>query len=264
MVSDGMEEIQEELMKEYVLDANEHIETIENLVVTLEREKALKKHEIDELFRAYHTIKGNSALVDLNDIRDLSHIVEAMIGEIRNGDMAMSPEVADIILNSVDMIKKMVAEITAAGKTSTDPKGFIDYIKRFRDEYKKVVIPDAKPAVATQAAAKMRVRSTDTLAIFEMPETFSGNMKGDFLAELRKFQQRGLLKFVFSYKNTKSIAEDGVELVELSRKEIEKAGGKLANCDLSVEVISAFMSSGFSAQMNLKNDLKEAVETVSV
>lgn len=263
VIGEGMEEFQDELMKEYVLDAKEHIETIENLVVTLERTKALKKHEIDELFRAYHTIKGNSALVDLNDIRDLSHIVETMIGEIRNGDMAMSPEVADIILNSADMIKKMVAEISESNKSDTDPKGLIDYIKRFREEYKNVVKPVDKPDPSNRKKAKMRVRVTDTLAIFEIPENFSGRLRGKFLAELRKFQQKGLLKFVFSYANTKSITGDGIELINLARKEVEQAGGKLANCEISDNVASTFKSSGLSEELSIKNSLKEAVEAVS-
>jgi hypothetical protein len=109
----------------------------------------------------------------------------------------------------------------------------------------------------------MRVRTTATLAIFEIPETFSGMLRGDFMAEIRKFQQRGLLKFVFTYANTKSITGDGVEVIDHAGKEVEKADGKLANCELSADVMTSFKDSGLLEQMNIKGTLKEAVEAVS-
>ena len=281
-MDDSFDDIAEELKKEYVLDAKEHIETIENLVVTLEKEQTLGRGDVDRLFRAYHTIKGNSALVGFDNVRDLAHIVESVIGQFRSGEMVMTPRVADIIFSSVDMLKKMVVEVEATGKTNTDASALIANISEFKENYRAVKAPtsaskpSAKPApksapkptpkpaekVATPQKQVMKVRTTGNLAILTLPVSLGENLKTDFINHIRSYHKRGISKFVFNFDSTESINDSGVNLIKAVLAEIESTGGKLASCEIPLDVIFAFNNYGVSDSINIKNDLREAVLAV--
>jgi len=279
-MDDSFDDIAEELRKEYVLDAKEHIDTIENLIVTLEKERTLGRGDVDRLFRAYHTIKGNSALVGFDNVRDLAHIVESVIGQFRSGEMVMSPRVADVILSSVDMLKKMVVEIEDTGKPVANPTALIKSIKDFKESYN---IVQAAPPVKTGSKAKpppkatpkpapkepapvkkqvMKVKTTGNLAILQMPEQLDKELKADLIELIKSFQKRGISKFVLNFELTKSISQSGVDLIREIHQEIDSGGGKLASCEIPLDVMFTFNNSGSSDTINPKTDLRSAVLAV--
>jgi len=62
--------------------------------------------EINKLFRAIHTVKGSAAQVGLRRLGGIAHRVEDLIGRLREGELEPNPQIIDLCLESVDVLKK--------------------------------------------------------------------------------------------------------------------------------------------------------------
>ncbi|MFW6250967.1 MAG: Hpt domain-containing protein, partial [Alkalispirochaetaceae bacterium] len=106
-MSDYLDPNNEELLKDFFVEAELQVETLESNVLVLENDPA--NHDaVDEIFRAAHTLKGGSATVQMNELSQFTHLVEDVLDEIRNGKVAVTGEVVDTLLNSIDIIKEML------------------------------------------------------------------------------------------------------------------------------------------------------------
>ncbi|MGH8625252.1 MAG: chemotaxis protein CheA [Gammaproteobacteria bacterium] len=63
---------------------------------------------INTIFRAAHSIKGGSATFGLNEIPQFTHVLEALLDQMRDGRRAVTPDAIDLLLESVDCLREMV------------------------------------------------------------------------------------------------------------------------------------------------------------
>jgi two-component system chemotaxis sensor kinase CheA len=100
MIPDEMREI----FEEYVVEAKEHLENLEQKL--LELEKNPKDEElINSAFRSMHTIKGGASFLGLNVIVETAHLAEEVLGKLRSEELELTPEINDLLLKSVDFLK---------------------------------------------------------------------------------------------------------------------------------------------------------------
>ena len=64
-------------------------------------------------FRSFHTIKGLAGFLELTDIREVSHEVETLLDRARNGQLAVTPAVIDVVLESADYLKRAISWVNA-------------------------------------------------------------------------------------------------------------------------------------------------------
>ncbi|MFC2140554.1 Hpt domain-containing protein [Candidatus Auribacterota bacterium] len=76
-----------EIVSEFLSEAAEHLEAAENSLLALEKSPENKKEDVNNIFRAFHTIKGVSGFLDLKDIGALTHDTETMIDFLRKGKL---------------------------------------------------------------------------------------------------------------------------------------------------------------------------------
>ncbi|MBN2443955.1 MAG: chemotaxis protein CheA [Spirochaetales bacterium] len=106
-MSDYLDPSNAELLKDFFEEAEMQVEMFERNVLHLEHDPG-NMDAIDEMFRAAHTLKGGSATVEMNEIAQFTHSVENVLDEMRNGSLKASEDVIDVLLNSVDIIKRML------------------------------------------------------------------------------------------------------------------------------------------------------------
>ena len=114
-MSDGMEEI----IDDFITEAEESLEKIDPLFVELE-EKGYDSELLNGIFRSVHTIKGAAGFLGFQDIVDVSHKTESLLKKLRDGDMSVSSGLITLILKSVDMLKALLGVITAKGERPAD------------------------------------------------------------------------------------------------------------------------------------------------
>ena len=107
-MSDYLDINNEELLKDFFSEAEQQVFTLESNILVIENDPA--NHDaIDEIFRAAHTLKGGSATVEMHELSGFTHTMEDLLDVIREGTVAVTEPVIDVLLKSLDIIKSMLA-----------------------------------------------------------------------------------------------------------------------------------------------------------
>src|SRR6266446_3555602 len=97
-----------ELIGDFINEATEHLATIEAEALALERDPA-SADSLHAAFRGIHTIKGLAGFLELSDIREVTHEVETLLDRARNGELAVTPEMIDVVLETADLCRTVGA-----------------------------------------------------------------------------------------------------------------------------------------------------------
>jgi chemosensory pili system protein ChpA (sensor histidine kinase/response regulator) len=98
------DEVPAEILEFFQPEAEEHLQIVSDCLLSLEANHS--PEEINKLFRAMHTVKGSAAQVGLKRLGAVAHRVEDLIGRLREGELEPLPQVIDLCLESVDVLKK--------------------------------------------------------------------------------------------------------------------------------------------------------------
>jgi chemosensory pili system protein ChpA (sensor histidine kinase/response regulator) len=98
------DEVPAEILEFFQPEAEEHLQIVSDCLLSLEANHS--PEEINKLFRAIHTVKGSAAQVGLKRLGAIAHRVEDLIGRLREGEIDPLPQVIDLCLESVDVLKK--------------------------------------------------------------------------------------------------------------------------------------------------------------
>lgn len=105
------------LVNDFILETREHLTSIENDLLTLDREPA-QPEALHSLFRSFHTVKGLAGFLEFDSIRALAHEVETILDLARNHQMDITARVIDVVLESADYLKhemnRLEAELAGA------------------------------------------------------------------------------------------------------------------------------------------------------
>jgi two-component system chemotaxis sensor kinase CheA len=108
-----MDEIQE-LMEDFLVEAFEMIEEMDQDLVELENSPD-DLDLLNKIFRVAHTIKGSGSFLNFDKLTRLTHHMEAVLDKARKGEFIITPEVMDVILESVDAMKGILEYIRDNG-----------------------------------------------------------------------------------------------------------------------------------------------------
>ena len=98
------------ILEDFVLESIEGLDSIEIKLMELE-ENPDDMDIINSIFRPFHTIKGVSGFVNLNKINKLAHSAESLLDKARSKQLVIQDTIVDIILEVVDVLKKMVTDV---------------------------------------------------------------------------------------------------------------------------------------------------------
>ncbi|MBE0537343.1 MAG: chemotaxis protein CheW [Phycisphaerae bacterium] len=95
------------LVLDFIAESQEHLETAEASLLELENNPD-DKETLNRIFRAFHTIKGTAGFLNLTEISSLAHSAENLLDMARKGELVLAGQNTDAILESMDMLKKMI------------------------------------------------------------------------------------------------------------------------------------------------------------
>lgn len=104
--------IEQDFWNDFIVEAFEHIDEIENNAMSLEQHPE-DMDIIHTMFRAFHTIKGLSGFVEHTIIQEVAHKTETMMDYCRKGELQVSTKIVDAILKSSDYIKQLCDDVNA-------------------------------------------------------------------------------------------------------------------------------------------------------
>jgi len=109
-MSDEMQEI----LNDFLTESNEMLEVLDQRFVTLESDPT-NKDLLNEIFRAMHSMKGSAGFLGFNHLVDVAHRGENILNKLRQGEMDVVPAVISVILEAIDVIKALMADIRESG-----------------------------------------------------------------------------------------------------------------------------------------------------
>lgn len=144
--------------EDFLVEAQEHFEMIEQNFLTLE-ETPGNLDILNGIFRSVHTIKGASGFLGLTKVQSLSHIGENILDELRKGRMNVTPEVMELLFETVDVLKILVNDvgINLHKQGSLKDPDVTDLIHRLEAFRNGGTVPKAAVAAAPVAAAPATV-----------------------------------------------------------------------------------------------------------
>lgn len=100
----------EEIVNDFLVEAEESLDKIDPLFVELE-EKGHDQAILDDIFRSMHTLKGAAGFLGFQQIVDIAHSAESIMKKLREGEIVISKLMIDVILKTVDMLRRQLQHI---------------------------------------------------------------------------------------------------------------------------------------------------------
>lgn len=108
-----MDEFQE-ILQDFLVEAFELIEQLDQDLVELENNPD-DLDLLNRIFRVAHTIKGSSSFLNFDVLTELTHHMEDVLNKARKEELKVTPEVMDVVLPSIDMMKGLLTQIRDTG-----------------------------------------------------------------------------------------------------------------------------------------------------
>jgi two-component system, chemotaxis family, sensor kinase CheA len=107
----------DELLKDFVIESQEHLAKVESQLLELESEDdAIDVAKVNNVFRAIHSIKGVAGFLNLKTLESLAHREEEVLNRLRNREVRPTSEVINTLLRASDCIKGLLDTITTSNE----------------------------------------------------------------------------------------------------------------------------------------------------
>lgn len=138
-------------LTDFLEEAQDIIEDLNRSLVTLEGGPDEPGELINDIFRYFHNLKGNSGIIGFKELNALTHEAETLLNRVRKGEMLPSQPLFDLLLAVVDLIEAMVAHVepSTGEVVPMDSSGMVEVLQK---AYEDGIVPDLGLHVVTPEA----------------------------------------------------------------------------------------------------------------
>lgn len=140
-------------LKDFIDESVELLEELSSGLVKMDDPGTDHTDLVNDLFRCFHNLKGNSGIIGYNEINRLTHEAETLLNSIRKGEMQITPDLVDLLLSSVDVLDILIKGIAlgAGSATPVDAQTLVEKLE-MASSGKGVTLPFKKEGLAAEAA----------------------------------------------------------------------------------------------------------------
>ncbi len=148
----------DEIVREFLVESAENLDLLDRELVRLEKDPR-NRDTLASVFRTIHTIKGTCGFLGFTKLESVAHVGENLLSKLRDGELALSPDITTALLQMVDAIRQMLASVEAAGNEGErNDQALIETLTRLlqgaAQSTPKTISADATPADAKEATEK--------------------------------------------------------------------------------------------------------------
>lgn len=122
-----------EELKLFLEEAEEHLQTLEEDLVKLEKD-ADDQELLQAIFRAAHTLKGSSATLGHQRMAQLTHGMENILDKVRKGQLVINTSIMDVLLEALDALKVLKEEIETLEESDINLEGILAGLARAAED----------------------------------------------------------------------------------------------------------------------------------
>jgi len=192
-----------EIINDFVIESLDNLGTIEVKLMDLEQDPS-DLDTINAIFRPFHTVKGVSGFLNFNKINKLAHISENLLDKARNGELSIEGEIIDVILNSVDILKRMIENVQATLDTGTPLEGDIDtgQITVRIEHFLTQAEGEGKKLLGEMLVDKGAISETDLKDALDVQKKEDGKKLGEILVEKKKVETKEVVSALREQKRS--------------------------------------------------------------
>ncbi len=103
-----------EIKMQFLEEATEHIDTLENVIVEAKNNRKIDLQRINAALRAAHSIKGGAAIMGFHPLSDLSHLLEDSFKVLKTGKkpLEVDSSLQSLLLSAIDWLRQIVESIS--------------------------------------------------------------------------------------------------------------------------------------------------------
>jgi two-component system chemotaxis sensor kinase CheA len=99
-----------ELLRTFIAESEENLSAMEEGLLQLEAHPDDAAH-LDQVFRAAHTLKGNSSSLGFKALAELAHDAEAILDRVRGAELRPDGHLISLLLSAVDAMKRWLPSL---------------------------------------------------------------------------------------------------------------------------------------------------------
>ena len=129
-------------------ETKEHLQNLNTQILDLEADSE-NMDTINEIFRAAHSLKGMAGTMGYKRMQNLTHDMENVFSEVRNGNIKVQPEMIDVLFQCLDALEEYtnnIQQTTDEGTNDNEP-----LIKMLNDILNKEIAAKEEPKAETKA-----------------------------------------------------------------------------------------------------------------
>lgn len=112
---------------EFISEARDHLDMLNENLLGLEKEPEDEDY-INKIFRSFHTLKGNAALMGYKKFSELAHSLEDLLSLIRDKKLIVKQNIMDVLLEGCDLLEGGLSSIET-GDEQLEPESLISEVK---------------------------------------------------------------------------------------------------------------------------------------
>ncbi len=147
----------EQLLREFVVESQEHLSDVENQLLTLESQgDAMDVALVNKVFRAIHSIKGAAGFLGLETLQSLAHREEEVLNRLRGHELRPTSSVINTLLKATDRLKGLIESIESSnGEDVTEHLTALERILNGEQDLPTTpAVPTAKTTPALEAPSE--------------------------------------------------------------------------------------------------------------
>jgi len=121
-----------EIFEGFLVESNELLDNISQDLMIIESEPD-NFDLINQLFRAFHTIKGTSSFMGFEEVTSITHHAEDILNKLRKNELTITQEIIDVLLNVHDWIRILIDKINNRDESPTDYSETVSALVRLKD-----------------------------------------------------------------------------------------------------------------------------------
>ena len=133
MMDDDEEELEPDVVQDFVNEATDHLEAMEAALLNLQDTPEESEELLDEIFRAAHTIKGAGQFVGLLKTSTVAHRLEDLLGLLRQGEQAVTSNVIGLLITGRDLLSDLIGDLTRDQREIVDIGPFVGQIEEYME-----------------------------------------------------------------------------------------------------------------------------------
>jgi len=203
----------------YLFETNSLLEQLDNILLKAESNLSFDKECMDEIFRAMHTIKGSSAMMQFDSIMTISHKIEDLFYYIReNGiDQKYNEELVNLVFKITDFIKGEIVKVEEGLELEKNLDPLENEIKLFLNSIKKETkeeiyqIENLKSNIAITEENNQTKGCTYAIRIIFDDDVSMENLRAFII--VNQLRETGI-EFEYKPENIENIPETSQEIIE--------------------------------------------------